>query len=94
MALGDALKKFREEPAYQGEKEESNDSPRMICLTDDEAKSLGGGEQGDGSEKTFQVTGRLSGNELSVTSIQVAEKEPDEKEMASEVMAKMGPPSY
>lgn len=89
MPVSDVLNKFRnkgygkDEPS--GDDEKSPEGARTIKLTDDEAKEIQGGSQGDGAEQTCQVTGRLNGSEFTVTSVHSGGGMPDEKNMAAQV---------
>jgi hypothetical protein len=93
MAVSDVLKGFRKDDYKGKEKEEKSDSPgpRMIKLTDDEAKELQGYQKGPGMEQDCLVTGRLGeGGEFTVTSVRSPEGgAPDPDGMASELMNKM-----
>jgi hypothetical protein len=87
MSVSDALKGMRESGYGEKTEEKKEDGPRLIKLTDDEAKELGG--QGDGTEMECTVKGRLSGSEFSVISVHGSGGD-DQNEMASQVMDKMG----
>jgi len=65
------------------EKGKDGGGPRLIKLTDDEAKSLGQGQPG--GEVTAQVTGRLEGSSLTVMSVQGSSTMPDQEGMAAQV---------
>jgi hypothetical protein len=87
MALSGVLKGFRDK-GYGAENVEPDDGDsRVIKLTDDEVKALA--QYGDGKEATCQVTGRVNGNELTVTSVS-AGGGGENDEMAEAVMSKMG----
>jgi len=91
MAIGEKLKSFRQEGYGGGEKKEDSPGPRIIKLTDDEAKALG--EYAGGEEATCTVSGRLEGNSLTVMSVSPAEGGPSEEdEMAKQMMGPMGGP--
>lgn len=94
MPVSDVLKNFRNESYGKkdgGKPKEDSGSPRIIKLTDDEAKELQGYQGEPGGEQTCEVTGRLGDNgEFSVTSVHLpGGGMGDEKEMAAEVMGKM-----
>lgn len=99
MPLGSVLKSFRDRGYGSGENSgepEDSKGPRLITLTDDEAKGLAEYKKEGGDEIVCQVTGRLDGNEFSVISVTAPggeEKMPgNEDEMAAKVMGMMGKP--
>lgn len=99
MPAANLLKSFRQDGYGQNEpeeKEESSGGPRMIKLTDEEAKELQGYQKQPGMEQQCLVSGRLGENgEFTVTSVHSPEggqKNPDEAGMAQEMMGKMGMP--
>lgn len=72
MPVSDVLKGFRDKGygAKEGDDEKESDAgPRMIKLTDDEAKSLSEYSKDPGMEIECKVMGRLNGSELSVSSV-------------------------
>jgi hypothetical protein len=91
MDVSGALKSFRD-GGYGGKDASSEPKeaagPRTITLTDDEAKELAGYSGGEGAEQECLVTGRLSGSELTVTSVKSSGGGQDD--MAKEVMDRMG----
>jgi len=95
MAISDTLQGLREDGYGKSKEKDKKDSagPRVVKLTDDEAKSLGA--EGDGHEVAGEFTGRLSGTELSITSIGPSGEGSgdEEKAMAEQVMTgSMGGP--
>jgi len=89
MAVSEVLKGFRKDGYGQsdGEDKKESSSPRVIKLTDDEAKALQGE---DGREVTAQVTGRITGSELTVTSVQGSGSTMPDENMPEELMKKIG----
>lgn len=87
MPVSDVLQGFRkggygEKPSFP-EKGEDGGGPRLIKLTDDEAKSLSQGQPG--GDVTVQVTGRLEGSSLTVMSVQGSSTMPDQEGMSAQV---------
>lgn len=97
MPVSDVLKSFRK-GGYSPEKPtsepaEATGGPRIITLTDEEAKTLGQGQPG--GDVSLEVSGRLEGTSFTVMSVKPAGGGmPDEGAMAAEVMGKspMMPP--
>lgn len=88
MALTDIIQGIRQE-GYGEKKESKNATPgpsRQIKLTDDEKKYVEAVGP-EGTEVSCQVTGRLNGDDFTITSVQAPEGGSDENQMAEDVMA-------
>lgn len=86
--FGEALKNIRKD-GYGDKKdgeEKKDGGPRLIKLTDDEAKALA--SSAGGEEVTCQVTGRVNGSELSVSSVSA----PEGMDMKDAMMSGQGGP--
>jgi hypothetical protein len=88
MPISGVLQGFRkggygEKPSSPEKEKDGGGGPRLIKLTDDEAKSIGQGQPG--GEVTVQVSGRLEGSSLTVMSVQGSSTMPDQEGMAAQV---------